>query len=392
MGSFKQALLLKGEEEMPYFYFLSKTSVIGGKTYSKMQEFYASPREFYEASLDDMKKTKVFTNNQLKLIGECRERIDINREYKEALNQGIRMIPIDSEEYPRKLRYIKDAPPIVFVKGELMSKHAPTVSIIGARECSVYGANVAKRLGELFAEAGIAVISGMARGVDSIAQKAVIESGGYSLALLGGGVDVIYPKESATLYYKLLKNGGVMSEHAPGTMPRGQFFAMRNRLISGLSDVVCVVEAKAQSGTLITVDSALEQGREVYAVPGRITDITSFGTNELIRQGAGIISDLDGFVNDFVNEYSFAMASDAPTDLAKEKAPARDFLTDNEKLALKGADEDSFTADILSYKTKLPAFELLGICVSLCEKGIFKSVGAGRFVLSDKGMNLQSAI
>ena len=392
MGSFKQAMLLRGEEEMPYVYFLSKTSVIGSKTYAKMQEFYSSPREFYETSLDDMKKTGAFTNNQLKLIGECREKIDIVREYGEALKQGIRMIPIDSEEYPKKLKHIKDAPPILFIKGEMMSKHAPTVSIIGARECSVYGANVAKRLGELFAEAGIAVISGMARGVDSIAQKAVMEAGGYSLALLGGGVDVIYPKESATLYYKLLKSGGVMSEHAPGTMPRGQFFAMRNRLISGLSDAVCVVEAKAQSGTLITVDSALEQGREVYAVPGRITDITSFGTNELIRQGAGIISDLDGFVNDFVNEYSFLNLCENRSGKDKEEMPSKSFLTDNEKLALKGAEEDSFTADILSYKTKLPAYELIGICVSLCEKGIFRSVGAGRFILSEKGMNLKSAV
>ena len=296
------------------------------------------------------------------------------------------------KEFVAGLKEIKDAPPIVFLKGELSEEYVPTVSIIGARECSVYGANVAKRLGELFSEAGVAVISGMARGIDSIAQTAAVDSGGYSLALLGGGVDVIYPKESSGLYYKLLKTGGIMSEHAPGTGPKPHYFALRNRLISGLSDAVCVVEAKAQSGTLITVDTALEQGREVYAVPGRISDITSFGTNELIRQGAGIISDLDGFVADFISAYSFRTLTKGKTAAKEKDKPSTDFLTANEKLALKGADEDSVTADILSMKTGLPAYELIGICVGLCQKGMFKSVGAGRFVVSDRGAKIKEVL
>lgn len=392
MGNFKQAILLNGEDEMPYLYFISKTSVIGLKTYEKMQEFYDSPRQFYEAGADDLKKTGAFTLNQLRLIDECKKKVDITAEYKRSRERGIRLISIDSEDYPRRLKEIKDAPPIVFLKGELMRDHVPSVSIIGARECSVYGGNVARRLGELFAEAGVAVISGMARGVDSISQGAAVDAGGYSLALLGGGVDVIYPKESAGLYHKLLKTGGVMSEHAPGTEPRPHFFALRNRLISGLSDVVCVVEAKAQSGTLITVDTALEQGREVFAVPGRISDITSFGTNELIRQGAGIISDLDGFVADFLSEYSFARPDKKERPAKEKDSPSCDFLTSNEKLALKCADEESVTADILALKTGMPAYELLGICVNLCQKGIFKSVGAGRFVVSGKGATIKEAL
>lgn len=390
MGSFKQAILRAKEEEMPYLYFISKTSCIGLKTYIKMQDFFASPREFYETDIKTIKSTGAFSAGQLRLIEECRNRVDIVTEYNESVRQGIKLISIDTEEYPKRLKNIKDAPPVLFLKGTYREGYMPSVSIIGARECSVYGAHVARRLGELFSEAGVAVISGMARGIDSIAQTAVIDSGGYSLALLGGGVDVIYPKESSGLYYKLLKTGGVMSEHAPGTEARPHFFALRNRLISGLSDVVCVVEAKAQSGTLITVDTALEQGREVYAVPGRISDITSFGTNELIRQGAGIISDLDGFVADFLNSYSQMIP--AKEDKTKNKTPSTDFLTANERLALKSAEEDSVTADILSGKTGLPAYELIGICVSLCQKGMFKSIGAGRFVVSDKGSTIKEAL
>ena len=392
MGNFRQAISLYREDEMPYLYFISKTSVIGLRTYEKMQEFFATPRAFYEADAETLKKTGVFTLNQLRMIDDCKNRVDIRTEYKRAVEQGIRLISIDSEDYPKRLKHIKDAPPILFLKGEMMSGYRPTVSIIGARECSVYGANVAKRLGELFAEAGVAVVSGMARGIDSIAQSAAVDAGGYSLALLGGGVDVIYPKESGTLYRKLLKTGGVMSEHAPGTEPRPHFFALRNRLISGLSDVVCVVEAKAQSGTLITVDTALEQGREVYAVPGRISDITSFGTNELIRQGAGIISDLDGFVADFMNAYSFATPDQKDGGTNEKAAASCDFLSANEKLALKCADEDSVTADILALKTGLPAYELIGICVNLCQKGVFKSVGAGRFVVSTGGSKIKETL
>ncbi len=390
MGSFKQAILRAKEEEMPYLYFISKTSCIGLKTYIKMQDFFASPREFYETDIKTVKSTGAFSAGQLRLIEECRNRVDIVTEYNESVRQGIKLISIDTEDYPKRLKTIKDAPPVLFLKGRYREGYMPSVSIIGARECSVYGAHVARRLGELFSEAGVAVISGMARGIDSIAQTAVIDSGGYSLALLGGGVDVIYPKESSGLYYKLLKTGGVMSEHAPGTEARPHFFALRNRLISGLSDVVCVVEAKAQSGTLITVDTALEQGREVYAVPGRISDITSFGTNELIRQGAGIISDLDGFVADFLNSYSQMIP--AKEDKTKNKTPSTDFLTANERLALKSAEEDSVTADILSGKTGLPAYELIGICVSLCQKGMLKSIGAGRFVVSDRGSKIKEAL
>ncbi|MBO4678033.1 MAG: DNA-processing protein DprA [Lachnospiraceae bacterium] len=392
MGNFKQAILLKKEDEMPFLYFISKTSCIGLKSYERMQEYFMSPQEFYEADTETLKKTGIFTLNQLKLIDDCKKKVDIMAEYKKAVDRGIRLISIDSEDYPKRLKHIKDAPPILFLKGEMMSGYMPTVSIIGARECSVYGANVARRLGELFAGAGVAVVSGMARGIDSISQSAVIDAGGYSLALLGGGVDMVYPKESASLYHKLLKRGGVMSEHAPGTEPRPHFFALRNRLISGLSDAVCVVEAKAQSGTLITVDTALEQGREVYAVPGRISDITSFGTNELIRQGAGIISDLDGFVNDFLNSFSYVKPEQREKTVKEDDRPGLNFLTDNEKLTLKCADEESVTADILSNKTGLPAYELIGICLGLCQKGMFKNVGAGRFVISERGVKIKEAL
>ena len=169
--------------------------------------------------------------------------------------------------------------------------NVPSVAVIGARQCTEYGRYIASKLGSALADEGIQVISGMARGIDSIAQSAAMEAGGKTFAVLGCGVDVCYPPECTSLFRQLMEKGGILSEYPPGTEPKASYFPRRNRIISGLSDAVVVVEARERSGTLITVDMALEQGREVYVVPGRITDPLSFGCNHLIRQGAGIVGD-----------------------------------------------------------------------------------------------------
>ena len=163
----------------------------------------------------------------------------------------------------------------------------PAAAIIGARLASGYGREQARRFARRLASRGITIISGMARGIDGIAQKAALDAGGRSYAVLGCGVDICYPEENRELYDRLLQEGGIISEYPPGTYPEARLFPQRNRIISGLSDLVLVIEARKKSGTLITVDMALEQGREVYALPGRVSDALSDGCNRLIRQGAG---------------------------------------------------------------------------------------------------------
>lgn len=201
-------------------------------------------------------------------------------------------------EYPNRLREIPSSPKRLFGIGRLPDENLPSVAMIGARDCSEYGKYVAKGLGTLLGREGIQVISGMARGIDGIGQRAALEAGGSSFGILGSGVDICYPAENRDLYERLMICGGIVSEYEPGTPVRPQNFAARNRIVSGLADVVVVVEARMKSGTLITVDMALEQGREVYAVPGRITERLSDGCNSLIRFGAGML--LDG--KDFVRE------------------------------------------------------------------------------------------
>jgi DNA processing protein len=209
--------------------------------------------------------------------------------YTHEMNQkGIHYVFCGEEHYPKRLKDIVDYPFALYYLGNLPEEDRPTVSVIGARECSEYGRNCAELFGKTLGAKGVQIISGMARGIDGISQEAALNVGGNSFGILGCGVDICYPKENRSLYEKLKRNGGVISEYLPGMEPKSNLFPARNRIISALADILLVVEARMKSGTYITVCQALEQGREIYAIPGRITDGLSDGCNRLIRDGAGI--------------------------------------------------------------------------------------------------------
>lgn len=212
----------------------------------------------------------------------------------------IKKYRLGEEGYPKRLTDIAGAPRELYVLGRLPEEERLSVAVIGARECSEYGRCVARELGAVLGGNGITVVSGMARGIDGISQEAALDAGGSSFGVLGCGVDICYPKENRQLYERLQISGGVLSEYAPGTGACAFHFPPRNRIVSGLADVVVVVEARMKSGTLITVDMALEQGREVYVVPGRVTDRLSDGCNHLIRQGAGILLSPEEFLRELL--------------------------------------------------------------------------------------------
>lgn len=213
-------------------------------------------------------------------------------------NEEIRVLGRQDREYPQRLREIPGAPKALYVLGRVPEEHIPTVAVIGARDCSEYGKYVASCLGGALGRSGIQVISGMARGIDGIGQEAALDAGGSSFAVLGSGVDICYPAGNRRLYEKLKRGGGILSEYPPGTPPIPRHFPPRNRIVSGLSDALVVVEAREKSGTLITVDMALEQGREVYVVPGRVTDPLSSGCNRLLKLGAGFLLDQEEFIEE----------------------------------------------------------------------------------------------
>lgn len=206
--------------------------------------------------------------------------MDVNKE---------RCITKNDAAYPELLRQIRNAPKQLYVRGELPDEKMPAVAVIGARHCSSYGREMAQWFASEMAVAGVQIISGMARGIDGIAQQAALEAGGESFGILGCGTDICYPAENRELYEQLIARGGLITEYPMGTMPLPMHFPSRNRIISALADCVLVIEAKEKSGTLITVDFALEQGKDVFALPGRLTDALSCGCNRLLRQGAGLV-------------------------------------------------------------------------------------------------------
>ena len=245
-----------------------------------------SCRDVYRLSSKEL--SKLLTKKRAESIERSRYSWDFEGERKKLEQKGVRFVSRIDPEFPEKLKDIPNAPFAIYVKGDLPDPALPSVAIVGARMCSEYGRYMARQFGRGLALSGVQVISGMARGIDGIAQGAALEAGGKSFGILGCGVDICYPPENKAIYDAMLKNGGIISEYPPGMEPLANFFPMRNRIISALSDVLLVVEARQKSGTQITVDTALEQGREVLAVPGRVTDRLSDGCNYLISQGAGV--------------------------------------------------------------------------------------------------------
>lgn len=274
-------------EEWEAAYYLSNIAGIGSKSIFRLLEKTQSAREAMLLSEENI--GEILDKRAAKAFLHGRKNIkDIISPVKLKVEKGINFIPYTSPEYPERLRKIPDPPFGLYVKGKLPAEHKPSVAIIGARACSEYGKCVAEHFGKQLGAAGIQIISGMARGIDGIAQRGAIEGGGETYAVLGCGADVCYPQENRQLYRDLPKHGGIISEYLPGTEARSALFPPRNRIISGLADLLLVVEARKRSGTYITVMQALEQGKEVFAVPGRIIDRLSEGCNYLLTQGAGV--------------------------------------------------------------------------------------------------------
>ena len=202
------------------------------------------------------------------------------------MSENIKIYKKTEEGYPKTLLQLPDAPSRLYVLGELPDPMRPAIAIVGARNCSSYGKNMAYEYARILTQRGIQVISGLARGVDAAAHAAALAAGGKTYGVMGCGVDFCYPTSSRKLYHVMQQQGGILSEFAPGTPPLSYHFPLRNRIISGLSEAILVVEAKEKSGSLITADAALEQGRTVFALPGRAGDLLSEGCNRLIYQGA----------------------------------------------------------------------------------------------------------
>ncbi|MBP3611389.1 MAG: DNA-processing protein DprA [Lachnospiraceae bacterium] len=236
------------------------------------------------------------------------QRETLLKSYEKLKKEGIRIVTREDEDYPEGLRTVFQPPFLLYYYGRLPEEQAPSLAVIGARNCSVYGEEIASGFSLRLSAAGIQIVSGMARGIDAAAQRAAINAVGSAYAVLGSGVDVCYPRENKKLYEALKERGGVISEEVPGTPPVSWNFPKRNRIISGLSDAVFVVEARENSGSLITVSYALEQGKEIYAVPGRIYERLAEGTNRLLQEGAYLVREPEDILRGFGEKYGLFLS------------------------------------------------------------------------------------
>lgn len=283
-------------EQKVYACWLDTIYWLASETKYRLLEMAGSIQDIY--GLPEEKLTAVMGLKGCERFMQHKKRYKPQKIWNYMTETGIRYTYCQAPDFPEKLAEIPDPPFGIFYKGALPDGSIPSVAVIGARKCSEYGRRMAERFAEGLASRGANIISGMASGIDGISQTAALDAGGSSYAVLGCGVDVIYPKSNETLYRRLVEKGGVLSEYPPQMEPRPVLFPPRNRLISALSDVVLVVEAREKSGTLITVDMALEQGREVYTVPGRCTDGLSMGCNRLLRQGAAAATSPEDIIED----------------------------------------------------------------------------------------------
>ncbi|HLD82430.1 MAG TPA: DNA-processing protein DprA [Candidatus Omnitrophota bacterium] len=271
---------------------------IGSIRLGKLLKFFSRPQDILKVSAEKlMGVSGIGQEIANKICGIKKE--DVGKEFSLAKKQGLRIIILDDEDYPENLKNIPDPPIVLYTKGKLLPQDKLAIGIVGSRRASFYGLSCAEKFAADLAKQGFTIVSGMARGIDTCAHRGALKQAGRTLAVMGSGFNQIYPPENKELADEISKNGAVISEFPINEKPLKENFPRRNRVISGLSLAVLVVEAARNSGALITADFALEQGRDVFALPGKIDSSASFGTNGLIKQGAKLVSCVDDILEEF---------------------------------------------------------------------------------------------
>ena len=284
--------------DLPYWVATSAIPGVGTATFNYLLKYFKTLKKFWEADRRQMEKLKVDMRLRQSIL-EFRAKVDPQVYLQTVYERGIKVFALNDRDYPENLRKISDAPPVLYVKGRILPQDSLAIGVVGARYATIYGRQVTEKLVFGLVNSGTTIVSGMARGIDSFAHRSALEAGGRTIAVLGSGVDLIYPPENKGLYEAIIKNGAVVSEFPLGFPSMPSNFPARNRIISGLSLGVLVTEAAVDSGSLITAGQAAEQGREVFAVPGPIYSTKSQGTNYLIQKGAKLVSS----VEDILEEY-----------------------------------------------------------------------------------------
>lgn len=336
-------------------------------------QYFGTPAAVRNASEKEIYKMPFLKEEQKNSLIFHRKSFSAEEEYHKCKRMGIKFISFEQDCYPKNLLQVQDYPYGLYVKGDVPGEQERCISIIGSRMCSNYGREMARELAKNLAENQVSVISGLAYGIDGAAHASCMEHGGRSYGVLGSGVDVCYPRENYELYCNMPGQGGVISEYPPGTRALPSHFPLRNRIISGLSEIVVVVEAKKKSGSLITADLALEQGRDVYVFPGRVGDTLSEGCNRLIAQGAGIITDIDSFLemNEIVSKKS------------KKKKKCNIVLATVENMVYSCVDSQPRSLQNISELVNLPVSKVISALGGLQMKGLVSETAKNQYARNE---------
>ncbi len=366
--------------EIKYWIALSYVRDIGPASARRLMAVFKTPERIFNASLSELGSVNNIREAQAKNIKEFDGWDKVDNDIKKINKHGIRVITFTDDEYPEPLRRIDVQPVLLYSKGFLEAEDRYSIAIVGSRMMTEYGKRVAEKLAFELASMGLTVVSGMARGIDTASHKGALRAGGRSIAVLGSGLDRPYPYENIELFNSLSKSGCILSEFPMGMAPNKENFPRRNRLISGMSLGVLVVEATMESGSLITASYALEQNKEVFAVPGNITSKTSKGTNLLIKSGAKLVQSIDDILEElhphlvemrgYQSKISTGKADPLETSVV---------MTDEERMVFSTLGNDPVHIDNIARQIKLPANKLLSLMLELEIKGLIRQTEGKKF-------------
>ncbi|MEW6557046.1 MAG: DNA-processing protein DprA [Elusimicrobiota bacterium] len=362
--------------ELESWILLNQISVIGPVRFKKLIDFFGTASKVLSVSENELLQVEGIEPKTAKIIAEERNKIDVQKEIKEAEKNGFQIIAAFMDNYPQTLKTIYDYPPVLYTKGNISERDAIAVAIVGTRRLTTYGKMVCEYLTRELVNAGITIVSGLARGIDTVAHQTAVSEKGRTIAVLGNGLSYHYPPENRKLEDRIAENGAVISEFPLHTKPDRQNFPRRNRLISGLSLGVVVVEADEKSGALITAKSAIEQGRDVFAIPGSIFSKYSKGPNTLIKEGAKLVSGVDDIINEINILKNFVEKTRKNLKVIAEHKK----LDEKTDTVWNTIAFEPVHIDIISEKTNMPVEKLSVILLELVMDGLVSELPGKMYV------------
>ncbi|MDD5730656.1 MAG: DNA-processing protein DprA [Candidatus Omnitrophica bacterium] len=353
---------------------LNMVSDIGSIRLGKLLDLLGKPQNIFEAPAEKLRMAAGIGEKSASAIHSLKAQ-DLAEEFRLASKNGLKIITCNDQQYPAGLKHIPDPPIVLYVKGEWAQKDLLSIAIVGSRNASFYGLSNAADFSRRLSERGFTIVSGMARGIDTYAHKGALKQRGRTIAVMGSGFNHIYPPENRGLCEEISKNGAVISEFPMNARPLRQNFPRRNRVISGLSLGVLVVEAAKNSGALITVDFALEQGREVFALPGKIDSSHSYGPNHLIKQGAKLVSCVEDILEEMEGLYQHKDSSEIDTS-------GKDQVLAQESSLYGLISQHPVSMDYLQERTNLGIPLISGMLLNLQIRKMVKQLPGKQFIRS----------